>query len=80
MVKNETEGSDEKYGTQPDQCVPKCLSCCQIMSMTVANYSTAIVEVLNALSHQQILGSCSPDNMSTTRDPPMEVLITTAPG
>ncbi len=30
--------------------------------------------------HQQILGNCSPESISTTRLPPILVVITTTPG
>src|SRR6476661_5839339 len=35
---------------------------------------------IGRFGHQQILGDCSPDSMSTMRLPPMRVLIKTRPG
>src|SRR5215510_9775616 len=34
---------------------------------------------IGCFAHQHILGNCSPDSMSTTRFPPMRVVITTMP-
>lgn len=53
---------------------------CTIPPLSVFIRVPSVVEQLRDTCSQQILGNCSPESISTTREPPIVLFITTVPG
>jgi hypothetical protein len=46
----------------------------------VADFLSTVCLIAQQICRQQILGSCSPDNISTTLEPPIRLFMMTVPG